>query len=321
MALLFSSFPPLACFAVTRGPRSGGCTDPLFPFHSVEHAHGLPQPHRTLLEYWAPLATHRLVFPPCTRQDQAHCFCRKSWIKQKCDRYGLPLRNYKKKPTFSTFCCFSLGICGSDFHCHEYLKTFAFLQSMFVSKVQNGNVNSLLIFKTGKKNCTPLKGKARCATKLTNGQTSSQVPRRHVHGAYSTRAGECGRKVGSVPRVQSQPLSRAPSGCSLAGQAREGWGSLGRSAFLLPALVNAAYLELQTVVKKCGVIYFIILREDGIFPQSIFSSDLFCLPLQDTSNILHSFHKKANRHQYRELFFSWKQAKCLLFFSNLSCYH
>lgn len=30
---------------------------------------------------------------------------------------------------------------------------------MFVSKVQNGNVNSLLIFKTGKKNCTPLKGR------------------------------------------------------------------------------------------------------------------------------------------------------------------
>lgn len=186
MALLFSSFPPLACFAVTRGPRSGGCTDPLFLFHSVERAHGLLQPCRTLLEYWAPLATHRLVFPPCTRQDQAHCFCRKSWIKQKCDRYGLPLRNYKKKPTFSTFCCFSLDICGSDFHCHEYLKTFAFLQSMFVSKVQNGNVNSLLIFKTGKKNCTPLKG------------------RQHVHPSWQM-ARQAARCQGDMSMVLTAP--------------------------------------------------------------------------------------------------------------------
>lgn len=163
MALLFSSFPPLACFAVTRGPRSGGCTDPLFPFHSVEHAHGLPQPCRTLLEYWAPLATHRLVFPPCARQDQAHCFCRKSWIKQKCDRYGLPLRNYKKKPTFSTFCCFSLGICGSDFHCHEYLKTFLpFYKACSYQRYKMVTSTLYLFSKQGKKIAPPWRAGNTC---------------------------------------------------------------------------------------------------------------------------------------------------------------
>lgn len=157
--------------------------------------------------------------------------------------------------------------------------------------------SALSLFSEQEKKLHPLEGQPAHVPKLTNGQMSSQVLRRHVHGAYSTRAGECGRRVGSAPRVQNQLLSRALSGHLLAGQSREGWGSLSRSVFLLPAPVKAAYLELQTVVKKCEVIYFIILQEDGISPQSIFPSDLFCLSLQDISNILHSFHKKANRHQ------------------------
>lgn len=52
------------------------------------------------------------------------------------------------------FACFSPDICGSDFHFHEYLKMFAFLQSMFISKAQVHKVNSIY-FQSREKNAFP----------------------------------------------------------------------------------------------------------------------------------------------------------------------
>lgn len=263
--------------------------------------------------YWSTelLWPHRLVFSSCTKQNRAYCFCRKSWIKQKCDRYGPLLRNFKKKPMFSTFCLLFPGHLWIRFSLPWIFKNIC----LFAKHIHIKGTQALSLFSEQEKKLYPLEGQAAHAPKLTNGQTSSQVPRRHVHSAYSTRAGERGKRAGSVPRVQNQPLFRALSGHLLAGQARVGWGSLSRSVFLLPAPVKAAYLELQT--KRNGVIYFIVLQEDGIFPQSIFPSDLFCLCLQDISNILHSFHKKANRHQYPGLFFFLKTSQMSFFFPQI----
>lgn len=52
----------------------------------------------------------------------------------------------------------------------------------------------------------------------------------------------------------------------LADLARERLGSFNTPFFLLPSPVKAAYLELQAVRKKHGVIYFIILCQSKIVP-------------------------------------------------------
>lgn len=88
-----------------------------------------------------------------------------------------------------------------------------------------------------------------------------------------------------------------------------------QNAFLfLPHAVKSTCLELQIVRKKQWSIISSSPARVRLFPKAYFLVIFFCLPLEDTSNSLHFFHKKTNRHQQGDIFFPLKGAKCLPFF-------
>lgn len=89
--------------------------------------------------------------------------------------------------------CFSWDICGSDFHFHEYLKTFV-LFARHVHIKCSDPYNQLYVFSEQGKKCISLKSRqhicpnrptAECVKKASC-QTSNQVlgrPRRHLHSS------------------------------------------------------------------------------------------------------------------------------------------
>lgn len=93
---------------ITRGPCCGDHINPLSPFHSVDHACELLQPHGTLLKYQTLMKYQTphadLFFHSMQSRNRTTVICRISWIKKMYHRYEPQLRNYRGKPMFTTFC-------------------------------------------------------------------------------------------------------------------------------------------------------------------------------------------------------------------------
>lgn len=189
---------------ITRGPCCGDHINPLSPFHSVDHACELLQPHGTLLKYQTLMKYQTphadLFFHSMQSRNRTTVSAGYLGLKRCITDMNLNWETIEGNQCLQLFACFSLDICGSDFHVDEYLKMFVFLQSMFISKAQIHKVNSLFS-EQGKKWISLIS--RQCMSKLTdfwvcleslrpnNQLCFREANETRVHGTYNSWAGRC----------------------------------------------------------------------------------------------------------------------------------
>lgn len=142
---------------ITRGPCCRDHTNPLSPFHSVDHACELLQPHGTLLKYQTLMKYQTphadLFFHSMQSRNMTTISAGYLGLKRCITDMNLNWETIEGNRCLQLFACFSLDICGSDFHFDEYLKMFVFCKAC--SYQRHKSIKSTLYFQSREKNESP----------------------------------------------------------------------------------------------------------------------------------------------------------------------